>query len=411
MKKLIQNLARTALLAFACSALPLWAGSKPAATLTISGTPAVVPVGARVSITGTATDPDGDMIQHWLEAKRPAGDWSWDGWLTTEPWGPTLYGNGYASTKSAQFVLTDIGTYVFRTTALDQEYNTPTYQDWAISNEITITVVAATSANSLPVVTLLSPAAQTVAQNTVITVQGQASDINGTMTEHWLEAKRPAGDWSWEGWLTAEPWAGQIQGDAYSSFKSTSFTLTDKGTYVFRTTAYDPQFQQWKISSEVSIYVTGNYTTPSYTPSFWNDSGTIQYSNNCYNYANNVRTDTFAQPGRAAGNMWSSLTASNVSAAATSDGLEPTTASGTSSVGKTKIALVIWLNNDYHWYRKDSNGLWTHKPGGTEATNLDNSGNIITNPETADRGPYTIFAGYFFTPSDATEGAGHANIN
>jgi hypothetical protein len=72
---------------------------------------------------------------------------------------------------------------------------------------------------------------------------------------------------------------------------------------------------------------------------------------------------------------------------------------------------------DYHWYRLDTNTngsfqqLWSHKPGSTQATNLDSSGNEITDPATADRGDYTIFGGYFCTPSDSVEGNGHAFIN
>jgi|GEM_PF-3333116 len=153
-----------------------------------------------------------------------------------------------------------------------------------------------------------------------------------------------------------------------------------------------------------------SWTTPAYEPWYWNDGSTVQYNNNCYNYSNNRRTDTFAQPGRASGAMYTSITDSEVSRGAISDGLEPTTAWGVSSSGKTKIALVIWPGADFHWYRQDSDGLWSHKPGGTQATNVDSSGALITNPETADRGPYTEFVGYFFTPSDQVQGQGHANI-
>lgn len=45
----------------------------------------------------------------------------------------------------------------------------------------------------------------------------------------------------------------------------------------------------------------GNYSTPVYEPAYWNDMSTAQLNNNCYNYSNNRRTDTFAQPGRNAG--------------------------------------------------------------------------------------------------------------
>lgn len=155
---------------------------------------------------------------------------------------------------------------------------------------------------------------------------------------------------------------------------------------------------------------------PSYTPSFWNDAGQIQYNNNCYNYSNNKRTDTFAQPGRAAGSMYTSLSCPSVGPAADADGVEPVPASGNCNPWwrfwrrEDKLALVVAPGWDYHWYRQDRNGMWTHKPGGTQATNLDNSGNPISNPELADRGPYVNFCGYYCSCSSSTEGAGHENI-
>ena len=39
---------------------------------------------------------------------------------------------------------------------------------------------------------------------------------------------------------------------------------------------------------------------PSYLPLYWNHDHHIE-NNNCYNYASTIRTDTFAQPGRASG--------------------------------------------------------------------------------------------------------------
>ena len=55
------------------------------------------------------------------------------------------------------------------------------------------------------------------------------------------------------------------------------------------------------------------------------------------------------------------------------------------------VALVIAPGWDFHWYRKGEDGMWTHKPGGTPATNVGNSGHLISDPRTADRGPYTSF--------------------
>lgn len=65
------------------------------------------------------------------------------------------------------------------------------------------------------------------------------------------------------------------------------------------------------------------------------------------------------------------------------------------------VALVLEseTDGDYHWYRQDEDGYWSHKPGQTEVTNLDASGNLITNPETADRDyggiNYQVFSGYY----------------
>lgn len=60
------------------------------------------------------------------------------------------------------------------------------------------------------------------------------------------------------------------------------------------------------------------------------------------------------------------------------------------------MALVIWPGYDFHWYRKHKEGFWGHKPGGTAAKNLDNSNQIIYNPEKCNRGGYTQFCGYFY---------------
>ena len=154
---------------------------------------------------------------------------------------------------------------------------------------------------------------------------------------------------------------------------------------------------------------------PGYDPGYWNDGygpNTIQDHNNCYNYSNNKRTDTFAQPGRAAGisMSWDDMHCDRVFNAAKADGILPLPPSGICPCNKDKIALVVAPDEDYHWYRLDSGGKWSHKPGHTEATNLDNSHHTISSPETADRGGYTDFCGYFCSCSDERQGQGHENI-
>lgn len=154
---------------------------------------------------------------------------------------------------------------------------------------------------------------------------------------------------------------------------------------------------------------------PGYSPAYWNDAGTIQYHNNCYNYGNNKRTDTYAQPGRYAGAKATVMQCPNVIAGAVADGLIQTTATGVCPKGMDKIAMVVDPDVDYHWYRQGSDGMWSHKPGPGKATNLDGSNNPISNPETANRCGggfcYKQFCGYFCTCSDVQQGQGHATIN
>jgi hypothetical protein len=168
------------------------------------------------------------------------------------------------------------------------------------------------------------------------------------------------------------------------------------------------------------VSASGCCALPKYEPAYWNDGGTVQFNNNCYNYGNNKRTDTFAQPGRAAGAMYQTIDCQAVRDAALKDGLTQSSPDGTcpcdSRNCRDKLALVVWPNDaggsgvDYHWYRRDEDGMWTHKPGATEATNLDQSSHPITDPQTADRGPYTVFCGYLCTCSSSKQGQGYAKI-
>ena len=55
------------------------------------------------------------------------------------------------------------------------------------------------------------------------------------------------------------------------------------------------------------------------------------------------------------------------------------------------IAYVSKLGDrDYHFYREDKEGLWSHKPGRTNAVNVDSSNNKILNPLKANR-DYNLF--------------------
>jgi len=59
-----------------------------------------------------------------------------------------------------------------------------------------------------------------------------------------------------------------------------------------------------------------------------------------------------------------------------------------------KVALCF-DKEDYHWYRQNDDGTWSHKMGMAEASNKDKKDKVITNPETCNRGSYRKFKGYF----------------
>jgi hypothetical protein len=137
---------------------------------------------------------------------------------------------------------------------------------------------------------------------------------------------------------------------------------------------------------------------PAYNPGWWNVPAR-QPHNNCYAYANNQATNTFPQPGRATGRPITALSCPGVQPSSVSDGLRAVGGFNQPlAVGQGwYVALVIWPGVDYHWYRQDSVGCWSHKPGSTPVRDVDNSGNKITDPKTCDRGSYTDFCTYMIT--------------
>lgn len=174
----------------------------------------------------------------------------------------------------------------------------------------------------------------------------------------------------------------------------------------------------WLLFSIISwnSFAEPNLSVPKVNLAFWNEDMSLLWNNNCYNYSTNRVTHSFAQPGEASGKMYSALTCKAVIEAAAEDlGLTPTSVFTTQNKSEESlIALVVAPGHDFHWYRRDDNRYWSHKPGSTEATSLDQSDERITNPETADRGFYTDFCGYFKVknyPHDSSEqDAGYVRI-
>jgi hypothetical protein len=141
------------------------------------------------------------------------------------------------------------------------------------------------------------------------------------------------------------------------------------------------------------------YEMLKFDPGPWNDPA-YKPTNNCYAYASDKRAKypSKPQPGVGSGKIYDAITGPAVAAAAKRDGAHDAgDCFPDSEAPRLLVALVIWPGNDYHWYRKHPD-CWGHKPGSTDARNVDSSGKVITNPETCDRGPYSEFTGYMLIP-------------
>ena len=134
---------------------------------------------------------------------------------------------------------------------------------------------------------------------------------------------------------------------------------------------------------------------PPYEPTKWNNNSRIRDNHNCYSYAFNdihsKRTGK-AQPGYYAN--YPPINSSEYNCDAIYKRIKRDNPSVYKTTFKSKcgkgfyksfFALSLDRNTDYHFYRQDKNGLWSHKPGRTNATNLDASKKIIINPKLANR--------------------------
>ena len=158
--------------------------------------------------------------------------------------------------------------------------------------------------------------------------------------------------------------------------------------------------------------IVGPDTPPTYDVD--NDDGGCflkeQRHNNCYNYASDIVTNDFAQPGMGSGQKWSSNTCEDMQASAVRDGLiymgNGSVPVSQPSAGGHVVALLIWPRTNFHWARMDGATApftWSHKPGSTSVRNTDNSGKAIVDPSQADFSPWTQFCGYFtVVPSAVT---------
>lgn len=142
---------------------------------------------------------------------------------------------------------------------------------------------------------------------------------------------------------------------------------------------------------------------PAYDPNVYNSDNAVKWSHNCHAYALGVydknkiekcRNDNkceFPVAGRIAGHERyrgkMGKTCSDVLGRTWS---EVPTGYMTNFETRckpnfSKIAVVVDEDQDYHYYRQDNNGWWSHKPGARNVTNKDATGAHIWNPKLASR--------------------------
>lgn len=134
---------------------------------------------------------------------------------------------------------------------------------------------------------------------------------------------------------------------------------------------------------------------PKYEPNKWNNNPSIKDNNNCFSYAINsrVKRSSKPQPGYFSG--FKGVPENQYACKPFLKRLQKdipsfytTTFNNKCKKGFHKAFMAIDNKKndpDYHFYRQDSNGMWSHKPGRTNVQNLDASGKHIYNPLKANR--------------------------
>jgi len=161
---------------------------------------------------------------------------------------------------------------------------------------------------------------------------------------------------------------------------------------------------------------------PIYDENLWNNNKIIKY-NNCYSYAFNEPDPTKESKldiGRLSNNRMKkdNFTCNHLNNLLLKDRPNITKVSGVDSCGCNEYGVAMVLDDnetpyiddhdDFHFYRKDYNSeYWSHKPGSTPVSRLDANGDMILNPELADRKyknwDYNQFCGYYCVPHDDSQ--------
>jgi hypothetical protein len=144
-----------------------------------------------------------------------------------------------------------------------------------------------------------------------------------------------------------------------------------------------------------------------FAPDAWNEHSRV---NNCYAYALGVfdaDREKKPQPGEITGGL-KPITPDDYTCPAITERMMadfppphvlPASEATVCPSGYYKVALAVDEKRDYHFYRQDPDGRWSHKMGERQVTRLDGAQREIINPRCAvsDYGAYNYdtFCGYF----------------
>ena len=163
---------------------------------------------------------------------------------------------------------------------------------------------------------------------------------------------------------------------------------------------------------------------PKYIPNILNKSFAYLETNNCLSYAlrgNNINKElvsqckskndcdvNFEQPGAASGirgamkkeNLRTCPVVKKLVTTDLGDDFIPSTFYSKCPKGYSKVALVVDNGTDYHWYRQNKDGTWSHKDGSNPVKNFDALKKRIFNPKQISRDygeelNYEDFCGFF----------------
>ena len=176
--------------------------------------------------------------------------------------------------------------------------------------------------------------------------------------------------------------------------------------------------------------------SPEYNPDVWNVPSVQKYTN-CYAYAFNMQVNPITGERFPVGGMQPGMLSGKVSydsMAFSEQNKRAKLISGTKEgnkylvnlvkadmktiglnfteyesdmTGGYRVALYVNPGKDYHWYRENKDGTWSHKSGTYPVTNREVLGrdskknliygDIITDPNTAaEKAGYSVFVGYYY---------------